>query len=335
MTENTNIMIVEDESIEAMSIQNRLEKLGYSISIIVSSGWKAIQETKRTKPDAILMNIKLKGEMDGIEAAARITEIIDIPIIFITAYADKPTLARARDIGPFGYLIKPIDTTELQATIEMAIYKHKMESMLKESEERFRAFADYTYDWEYWIAPDGSLIYISPSCERISRYKTTEFLEDPALLEKIVHLEDRQLFSRHLREGSEKDMPLSIEFRITTKGGEIRWIGHVCQLVRNGKGYNLGRRVSNRDITERKKAEELREKLIIDLQDAANKIKTLSGYLPICSSCKKIRNENGCWSELEVFISNHSDAEFSHSLCEDCAKKLYPDFHKDSNKDDD
>jgi DNA repair exonuclease SbcCD ATPase subunit len=80
------------------------------------------------------------------------------------------------------------------------------------------------------------------------------------------------------------------------------------------------------EVMQRKKAEEEREKLIRELQDALAEVKTLSGLLPICSSCKKIRDDNGSWSQIEVYIRKHSDAEFTHGLCPECAKRLYPEF---------
>ncbi|OGP93993.1 MAG: hypothetical protein A2157_00180 [Deltaproteobacteria bacterium RBG_16_47_11] len=104
--------------------------------------------------------------------------------------------------------------------------------------------------------------------------------------------------------------------------GSCRWIGQVCQPVFDG-GRFLGTRGSNRDITERKLAEEERERLIHSLEDALAKIRRLHGILPICASCKKIRDDEGYWNQLEAYIEEHSEAEFTHGLCPDCMKKLY------------
>jgi hypothetical protein len=82
------------------------------------------------------------------------------------------------------------------------------------------------------------------------------------------------------------------------------------------------------DITERKQAEEERERLIVELQEALAKIKTLRGFIPICASCKKVRDDEGYWHQVEVYIRDHSEAEFSHGLCPDCLKKLYPEFEQ-------
>ncbi|MFA6544183.1 MAG: ATP-binding protein [Limisphaerales bacterium] len=132
------------------------------------------------------------------------------------------------------------------------------EEALRKSEYRHRIVADFTDDWEYWRLPDGSLTYVSPSCERLTGYPAREFLQDPELLMKVIHPEDRPLFVRHLadlRDAPVDERHAEMEFRILTRSGEERWIGHVCRQVFASDGKPLGRRGSNRDITARKLAE--------------------------------------------------------------------------------
>ena len=130
------------------------------------------------------------------------------------------------------------------------------EEALRESEERFRTVADFAYDWEFWIAPDGRYLYVSPSCERITGYSPEEFVNDPGLLEKVVHPDDHSTVVKHLGEeqGLEKLPPR--DFRIITRKGEERWINHVCQAVYGADGAYLGRRGSNRDISKQKLMQE-------------------------------------------------------------------------------
>jgi PAS domain S-box-containing protein len=131
------------------------------------------------------------------------------------------------------------------------------EEALRESEERYRAVADFTYDWEYWMALDGKFVYVSPSCERITGYRPEEFTLDPNLLITIIHADDRDKIIEHLAIGEKLNTEHGIlEFRIITRKGEERWIGHECQPVYNTNGNYLGRRGSNRDITGRKQTEE-------------------------------------------------------------------------------
>lgn len=134
----------------------------------------------------------------------------------------------------------------------ISVKRRKALRALRHSHERFRTVANFTYDWEYWMNPNGHFVYISPSCERITGYKAKEFFKDPELFNKIIHPEDKDIFLRHYKD--QKFDP--IEFRIITRSGEERWIGHVCQPVFSRKdGQYLGRRGNNRDITDKKLAE--------------------------------------------------------------------------------
>ncbi len=142
-----------------------------------------------------------------------------------------------------------------------------------------------------------------------------------------VHPEDRktvQAYFPDLLLG--KHSHVELDLRIIRPSGEERIINTKVEVIadKNGKPFKLNG--ITLDITERKRAEEERERLIKELQDAISQVKTLSGMLPICSSCKKIRDDKGYWTQIESYISTHSEAEFSHSVCPDCVKKLYPEF---------
>ncbi|MBA4396180.1 MAG: hypothetical protein C0394_02140 [Syntrophus sp. (in: bacteria)] len=127
---------------------------------------------------------------------------------------------------------------------------------LQESKEKYRTVADFTYDWEYWLAPDGKYVYVSPSCERISGYRVEEFLEDPKLLMNITHPDDKLRLAVHIQDVLQgKSGVCTLDFRIITRAGQECWISHVCQAVYSDSGDYLGRRSSNRDITASKRAE--------------------------------------------------------------------------------
>jgi len=125
------IMIVEDEWIAAEDTQYKLQDLGYIVSAIASSGNEAIQKAKEDKPDLILTDIVIEGEMDGIEVAKQIYARFDIPFIYLTAYADDKILERIKITEPFGYIVKPFTNEDLTIAIELALYKHKAEGKRK------------------------------------------------------------------------------------------------------------------------------------------------------------------------------------------------------------
>lgn len=125
------ILIVEDEIIVGLDIQHELTGLGYRVTDIVASGPEAIQKASQFRPDLVLMDIRLTGEMDGIEAAEQIRQSLSLPIVYLTAYADAETLQRAKLTEPFGYIIKPYQERDLHTTIEMALYKHQLDCQLK------------------------------------------------------------------------------------------------------------------------------------------------------------------------------------------------------------
>ncbi len=189
---NARIMIVEDEWIAAEDTRNRLQDLGYSVSSLASTGKEAIQKAEVDKPDLVLTDIVLEGEIDGIEVAKQIYARFGIPFIYLTAYADDKILERIKITEPFGYIVKPFTNEDLTIAIELALYKHKAE----------------------------------------------------------------------------------------------------------GK----------------------RRKQIQDLSNALAKTRALAGLLHICSSCKKIQDEEGDWKQIEDFIREHFDAEFKHIVCPDCEK---------------
>jgi two-component system, LytTR family, response regulator LytT len=173
----TNILIVEDESIVAKDIQHSLKKLGYTVVGICSTGEDAIRTAEELKPDLVLMDIMLKGEMSGIEAAAQIREKYNLPVIYLTAYADESTLSKAKVSEPYGYIIKPFKEIDLHTSIEMAIYKHEKETDVKK--ER---------DFLYSIVENKEskdIIFVK-SNSRLVKVKTTDIYFVEALKDYVV-----------------------------------------------------------------------------------------------------------------------------------------------------
>lgn len=132
-SQTSRILVVEDERIVARDIQEILQKFGYTSIGIATNGEKAIQMAREIRPDLVLIDIVLgTGFIDGVETVVKLKEILDVPVIYVTADSDEATLKRARVTEPFGYILKPVNVRELEITVEMCLYRHKMEKRFRE-----------------------------------------------------------------------------------------------------------------------------------------------------------------------------------------------------------
>ncbi|HIG59804.1 MAG TPA: EAL domain-containing protein [Gammaproteobacteria bacterium] len=166
MAEST-IFIVEDEVIVARDIQSRLQKMGYEVTGTAARGEDAVERVLDQRPDLVLMDINLRGEMDGIDAAANIRAEYDVPIIFCTAYSNKETLARAKITAPYGYVLKPFDNRELDITIEMALYEHQMDVKLEVARERLLATVSNIDDGIVTADRQGRMLLVNAAATRM------------------------------------------------------------------------------------------------------------------------------------------------------------------------
>lgn len=172
----TRIMIVEDERIVAKDLQFRLQGLGYQVAAMASEGNDAIAKASTSRPNLVLMDIRLENGMDGIEAAEQIRNQLDIPVVFLTAYADQATLARAKITEPFGYILKPFEERELQSTIEIALYRHKAEQKLRDSERRYRSLVDNSQGLIWTHDLEGKILSINPAAAHLLGYDPKELV---------------------------------------------------------------------------------------------------------------------------------------------------------------
>lgn len=163
---NERILIVEDEKIISLDLQRRLERFGYSIAGTTADGQDAIDKCSELKPSIVLMDIMLSGPIDGIESARIINKKLGIPVVFITAYADEKTLERAKEAEPFGYILKPFKERELYTTIDIALYKHRVDKQLKSQERLFSAILHSVNDAIIAIDMNLDILFSNPTAER-------------------------------------------------------------------------------------------------------------------------------------------------------------------------
>jgi PAS domain S-box-containing protein len=168
----------------------------------------------------------------------------------------------------------------MAAGIGEVLLRRRTEEKLIKAQEHYRIVADFTYDWEWWVGPDGKYIYVSPSCERITGYTQQEFIGEADLLEDIILPEDRHIWQEHQKNSLIGHIPGEVQFRIMRKDGAVRWIEHACQPVKDDTGRFLGVRGSNRDISNPKQAEEALREKEAELRESRDFIRDLTNSLP-------------------------------------------------------
>lgn len=320
----SHILIAEDETITAKSIEDSLCSFGYTVSGIVSTGEDAVSQAKATEPDLVLMDIRLRGNLDGVEAACRIRKQFGIPVVYLTAYADDETLERAKSAEPFGYLVKPFLPETLNSTIEISLSKRAKEKKLQESEERFRLMFDRALDAIVLQTPNGGILAANRAACILTGYSHRELLSKT--IADLIPAECSAEFvgkSRRWKGGS----PPTLETVALCQDGTSTPVELTLTPFRVS-GDLLFLTVA-RDISERKRADDERDRFVADLKEELANVRTLDGMLPICASCKSIRDADGYWRQVEMYVQEHTNAEFTHGICPDCLQKLYPPYSKD------
>jgi PAS domain S-box-containing protein len=176
-----------------------------------------------------------------------------------------------------GYIVAAIFLILVQSGLISFLLWQRVK--LRRAEAKYRTVADFTYDWEYWANVDGSLKYISPSCERISGYTVRDFMDNPPLFKEIIVPEDRKVWDRHYHDSRQELKPREIQFRIRRQDGQIHWIEHSCQPVTDHQGRLQGFRASNRDITSRKLAEVDLRRAYTEIERLKNRLEAETAYL--------------------------------------------------------
>jgi two-component system, cell cycle sensor histidine kinase and response regulator CckA len=254
----TQILVVEDERLVATAIQNELEQFGYQVSGIASSAREAVESAIEHKPDLVLMDIHLKGETDGIEAARKIHSYCDVPIVYLSAFSDPETVARAGESQAFGYLLKPYEERELHTTIEMAIAKHRTEKKLAETERWLAAVHSGINDAVITVDPDHLLRMMNPAAELLTGWSANRgvgaFVTTVCRLtaeNRLVQL--RELIDLVARENRTEDLPAGCY--LSTRNGSANPVEGSLSPLFDPRGEFLGIVLTIRDISMRLECE--------------------------------------------------------------------------------
>jgi PAS domain S-box-containing protein len=256
---NYKILLVEDDGIEAMDIKRRLESFGYEVPYVASRGEEVIDKALDISPDLILMDITLKGEIDGIQAASRIKKI-GIPVIYLTAHSDESTVQRAKVTEPYAYIIKPFDSLELKYAIEIALYKKsvdklriKAENDLKMANLYNRSLIEVSLDPLVTIGPEGKITDVNNATEKITGYSRDELIGTDFSVYFTEPEKARKGYQHVFNEGMVRDYSLEIR----NKNGDVTPVLYNASVYRDQSGKVVGVFAAARDITERKRTENI------------------------------------------------------------------------------
>jgi len=262
------VLIVEDQSVIAIDLKNRLTSLGYTVPGTASTGDAALELAATQRPDVILMDIVLKGEMDGVEAAAHIREHLSIPVIYLTAHSDEQTLRRARVTEPYGYILKPFEDREVVTAIEMALYKHDMERKLKQTERWLAAVLRSIGDAVIATDAAGCITFMNPVAETLTGWTQADAVGREVMTVFSITDEDTQApvpnpILRALTEGQAVTLPHNT---VLEKADRRIYIEDTAAPIRDDAGQITGGVIIFKDISERKQAEAELQRVNTELQ---------------------------------------------------------------------
>lgn len=263
------ILVVEDEAITALDIKRRLQRAGYTVPAIATSGEEALLQMPETQPDLVLMDIRLSGDMDGIQAAQAIRVRFDTPVVYLTAYADGETLQRAKATEPYGYLLKPFEEREVHTTVEMALHKHQMERKVRESQQWLSTTLRSIGDAVIATDAEGHVKLMNPVAESLTGWMQTETVgRDITDVVTVISEETGTPIDNPVLRvlGENQTVALGENCVLIAKDGTTVPIDDSAAPMRDATGVVVGAVMVFRDITERRRTEDALQQHARDLQ---------------------------------------------------------------------
>jgi len=326
--EPNTILSVDDtpDKLELLSVV--LRKGGYRV-LTAASGQEGLEIGKREIPDLIISDVSMP-EMDGIEFCRLIRadeSLRSIPIMLVSALCkDTETLARGLAAGADEYLEVPCDPGRVIAKVARLIER-------KRTDEPLAILASIVENSEEAIIGktlDGKITSWNYGAERIYGFASQEALGQS--IYSLIIPADRRAETEGVLKAISRGLRVNrFQTKRLRKDGQLIDVSVTISPIKDAQGRLTGASAIGRDITEARLAEEERCRLIAELQHALAEVRTLRGIVPICMHCKQIRNDEGSWTQLELYIREHTHAEFSHGICGRCAKSLYPDIYSEPN----
>jgi len=255
----TSVLIVEDEGLIAMDLKRKLEQSGYFVPMIADCAEEAISGVERHRPNLVLMDIRLRGEQDGIQTAGQIRRLFHLPVMYVTAHADRETLERAKITEPFGYIVKPFHGVDFRAQIEMAIWKHQMEQKLRTSEAWLSAICRNVADALISSDSNGRIAFMNGPASKLTGWDWKEARDKPLLEVFQVFEEATGLPVVHPLEAIYDGREVASNaraFRLRNRNGDDSALVEARLSANYDDGSLLGVIVVFREVTERRKAEE-------------------------------------------------------------------------------
>lgn len=303
------IMVVDDEVIISAQLERRLSLMGYSVVGKATSGERSIAMAQTLHPDLVLMDIVMPGGMDGIEAAGRIREEMDIPVIFVTAYADDQYLFRAKQARPYGYIVKPFHEKEVRAVIEIALHQKEMERLLSRRLDQLSAVVDIFNDAVVCLDGAGRIAVWNRRTQELSGYPAAEAVGK--MFSLFLAGEGKTLLMGSIFPDGGNALPANewLRFpgcRLARKDGEERTLDLVF--------------FSHHDGEEQFVVCLMREQGA-ELPSTPGK---LDSIVPVCSYCCRVRDDNGEWRPMPDYLAEQWGIRLSHGICPTCLATYYP-----------
>jgi PAS domain S-box-containing protein len=322
MHDNERILIVDDDETTCKSLTLIFEKKGYTTET-AGTGREALDKAQHTAFNLALLDLRLP-DVDGVELISPLKDMQpDMALIMVTGYASVKTAVRAANEGASGFITKPVDMDEVLAKVRDLFYRQRLVQDKRRADEEIRQLKEFNESIVQTVPgaiivtdAQGVITFVNPATANLTGYAPEELLGRhwsvivPPDQLPVVQAADKR------RKGGEADR-YELDFK-HKDGRRLPTLISGSPRFDSNSGHFTGTLAVLTDISERARAEEAREKLIVELEAALAQVQQLQGFLPICSYCNRIRADQDYWQQVETYIEEHSEALFTHSICPDC-----------------